>query len=130
MREKAFADASVKNQLEAILHPLISAECSKQASTFAESIVVFDVPLLVESRKWRSQIDKVLVMDCDNDVQLHRVMQRPGWTRDSALAVIAQQAPRDIRVAAADAVIINHQLTLPQLADEVNALWARWAISR
>jgi dephospho-CoA kinase len=126
MRELAFTDASVKGRLEGILHPLITAEATRQAAVAPHRVTVFDVPLLVETGRWRARVDRVLVVDCDEATQLSRVLTRTGWTREAAEAVIAQQASRDARRAAADAVIVNEGLDLVQLEREVDALWGRW----
>lgn len=126
MRELVFSDASAKARLEAILHPLIGLEVARQENAAAGRPLVFDVPLLVESPHWRERVDRVLVVDCPEDLQIRRVMQRSGWAGDTVSAVIAQQASRAARRAAADAVIYNEHLSLTGLADEVSALWKRW----
>jgi dephospho-CoA kinase len=126
MRALAFSDPAAKTRLEAILHPMIGVECTRQAQAAAGRAVVFDVPLLVESRHWRARVDRVLVVDCNVETQIERVMQRSGWTRDAVTAVIAQQATREARRAAADAVIHNDGLTLEELEREVDMLWAHW----
>jgi dephospho-CoA kinase len=126
MRALVFADTGAKARLEAILHPLIGAEAQRQAAAAGTGVVVFDVPLLTESRHWRERVDRILVVDCPETTQVERVQQRPGWTADTARRVIRQQAPRATRRAIADAVIHNHGLTLAALADEVGALWALW----
>jgi dephospho-CoA kinase len=125
MRSLVFADPQAKQRLEAILHPLIGAEIERQAG-LAGRVVVFDVPLLVESGRWRARVDRILVVDCSVDTQVSRVMARSGWTREAVLAVIAQQASRDRRNAAADAVVFNEGLTLEQLRTEVRNVWTRW----
>ena len=126
MRQRAFADPSTKTRLEAILHPLIGAEASRRAAAAGPRPVVFDVPLLTESARWRARVDRVLVIDCMEATQVARVIQRPGWTEEAARRVIAQQAPRAARRAIADAVICNDGLTLEQLHAELRALWALW----
>jgi dephospho-CoA kinase len=126
MRQRVFADEQVRSRLEAILHPLICQEALRQAALCAGRPVVFDVPLLAESSHWRQRVDRVLVVDCDEATQVQRVSQRPGWTEAAARAVMAQQAPRAARRAAADAVIHNDRIGLEQLAGEVRALWALW----
>jgi dephospho-CoA kinase len=127
MRELVFADATAKLRLEAILHPLIGIETERQAAA-AEGApaLVFDVPLLVESDRWRAKVDKVLVVDCREATQIERVVQRSGWTPDAVHAVIDSQAPRSRRRASADAVIFNDGITPDQLAAEVRAVWQRW----
>lgn len=126
MRELAFADASAKGRLEAILHPLIGEEARHQAEGAGAQPVVFDVPLLTESARWRARVHRLLVVDCSEQTQVQRVAQRPGWSEDAARSVIAQQAPRARRRAIADAVIHNEGITVEQLAHEVRALWSLW----
>lgn len=126
MRERAFADPSVKRALETVLHPLIGARCDALAQAARGPCIVFDVPLLVESGRWRTRVDRVLVVDCPPEVQLERVMRRSQWRREAVLAVIAQQAPRSLRRAAADAVIDNAGDDLGELAQTVAALWELW----
>jgi len=127
MRELAFNDATAKRRLEAILHPLIGAETERRFDTSTHPVVVFDVPLLVESgARWRRRVDTVLVVDCLESTQIERVVQRAGWSRESAGAVVAQQVSRAARRACADAVIYNENISLEQLATEVASLWQGW----
>lgn len=126
MRAHAFADASARQRLEAILHPLIREETARQAERAAGPVVVFDVPLLVESGRWRERVDKVLVVDCGESTQVARVTARSGWTEQAVLAVIAQQASRIERRACADAIVHNDGLGLEELRAEVSALWEGW----
>ncbi len=129
MRRRVFADPAEKARLEAILHPLIGAQARREADAAGEAAaVVFDVPLLAESRHgWRERVQRILVVDCRAQTQVERVARRPGWTEDAARRVIAQQAPREARRAIADAVIHNDDgLTPEALAREVSALWAIW----
>ena len=125
MRAAAFGDAEVRTHLEAILHPLIGIEVERQAGAIAATVpaIVFDVPLLVESGRWRARVDRVWVVDCAEAVQLERVAARTGWSESAARSVIAQQASRIARRAAADAVINNDGLSLAELADETRRLW-------
>jgi dephospho-CoA kinase len=126
MRELVFADRSAKARLESILHPMIGLECNRLADAAGDRTLVFDVPLLVESSHWRTRVDRVLVVDCSEATQTERVMQRSGWTRQAVEAVISQQASREARRAAADAVICNEGLSLEQLAQEGVILWDGW----
>lgn len=127
MRTLAFGDPAAKRRLEAILHPLIGEETERDAAAAASPVKVFDVPLLVESGRWRAKVDRVLVVDCRESTQVERVVRRAGWSEATVRAVIAQQAPRAARLAAADAVLFNDDgLTLARLGDEVAALRARW----
>jgi dephospho-CoA kinase len=126
MRALAFGDPQAKRRLEAILHPLIGQECERQAAVATGALIVFDVPLLVESKRWRAIVERVLVIDASEAIQLQRVVARSGWTPEAVQAVIAQQAARPLRRAAADAVICNENLSLAQLEDEVRSLWQQW----
>ena len=127
MRELVFADPAAKRRLEAILHPLIGIETERQAvAAQGAPALVFDVPLLVESGRWRARVDKVLVVDCRESTQIERVVQRSGWTADAVRAVIDSQASRARRRACADAVIFNDGLSPDQLAEQVQAVWQRW----
>ena len=133
MRALAFGDAGARARLEAILHPLIGARAAAEAE-LAEGagapLLVFDVPLLAESRHWRARVRRVLVVDCSEATQAQRVAQRPGWTEAMAQRVIAQQASRALRRSIADAVIFNEGIPLGQLEAEIDALWALWAPGR
>jgi dephospho-CoA kinase len=128
MRQLVFADNGARQRLESILHPLIGAETERLAiAAGQDATVVFDVPLLVESGRWRANVDKVLVIDATEEMQLRRVMARSGWTLEAVRAVIAQQAPRKMRRTAADAVIFNESLSLEELGAQVRSLWKLWA---
>jgi dephospho-CoA kinase len=126
MRELVFANPGAKRRLEAILHPLIGEETERQAGTALGAALVFDVPLLVESALWRDKVDRVLVIDCREETQKSRVVSRSGWTIDAVAAVIAQQAKRAQRRAAADAVIFNDGISVEQLSIEVDRVWTHW----
>lgn len=129
MRTLAFADASARQALEAILHPLIRAETARQAEAAGSSAaIVFDVPLLVESGRWREQVDRILVVDCSEAVQVQRVIARSGWAEDAVRAVIAQQASRAARRACADAVVFNDGIGPQELSQQLRALWNRWCV--
>jgi len=136
MRQRVFDDPAAKRQLEAIIHPLVSQESARQVELALQTgvaWVVFDIPLLVESTRWRQQLDQVLVVDCEEATQISRVMTREstqhgdsqGWTRDAVGKVIAQQASRAQRRAAADWVIYNDGLDLTHLAEQVQKMAGR-----
>jgi dephospho-CoA kinase len=127
MRERVFADPAQRRALEAILHPMIGEDTRTEAAAAPEgAIVVFDVPLLVESGRWRAQVDRILVVDCAVETQIDRVMQRNGWTAESVRRIIDQQASRTQRLAVADDVIVNDGLELEELAAEVRRIWSGW----
>ncbi|WAC73241.1 dephospho-CoA kinase [Roseateles sp. SL47] len=125
MRELAFRDPSARLALEGILHPLIGAETERQAGLAQPGQrVVFDVPLLVESGRWRQKVQRVVVVDCEESTQVRRVMQRSQLSETAVRDIMAQQASRARRRAAADAIIYNDGLTLDQLHREVGTLLA------
>ncbi|MBN8490726.1 MAG: dephospho-CoA kinase [Burkholderiales bacterium] len=128
MRERVFADATAKRRLEGILHPMIGAEAQRQAHMAGTQPVFFDVPLLTPGSPWRQRVRRILVVDCAEDTQVQRVMQRSGWTDEQVRRVIVQQTPRSARRALADAVIHNDGLDMPGLRDQVRALWDHWRV--
>jgi dephospho-CoA kinase len=131
MRQLAFSDPATRQRLEAIVHPLVSQESSRQfeaAVAAGRRCIVFDVPLLVESGRWRQQLDRVLVVDCTEATQMARVMARNGWTREVVQAIMAGQASRAQRLAAADLCICNEGLPLPGLARLVGQLAIRFGL--
>lgn len=107
MREAVFSAPAAKKQLEAILHPLIRMETERAAADAQGTYPLFVVPLLVESGVWKERVTRVLVIDCPEEVQVRRVMQRNALTEQQIRAIMTTQAPRAIRLAAADDVIIN-----------------------
>ena len=126
MRALAFSDGDAKRRLEAILHPLITAQALAEADAATAGLVVFDVPLLVESSRWRARVARVLVVDCSVETQVDRVLRRPGWTLARVQGALAAQATREARRAAADAVLVNDGISLAALGNEVLSLAARW----
>jgi dephospho-CoA kinase len=122
MRERAYAQPEARRDLEQIIHPLVSEEIARQvdaALAGGARCIVFDIPLLVESGRWRRQLDRVLVVDCDPETQVNRVVSRSGLAAEEVRAIIAAQAPRALRLAAADLVICNEGQTLQALRNEV-----------
>ncbi|NMG01024.2 dephospho-CoA kinase [Aromatoleum toluolicum] len=107
MRDRAFADPNERRRLEAILHPAIGAESARQVSAARAPYVVLVVPLLVESGKYRERCDSLCVVDCPIDVQVGRVMTRSRLPEEQVRAIMATQASREQRLAAADEVIDN-----------------------
>jgi len=119
MRAHVYTNPQARKQLEAIIHPHVGAESARQvdaALAAGAKCIVFDIPLLVESGRWRQQVDRVLVVDCAVETQVARVMQRSGLAEDAVRAIIAAQATRAQRLAAADIVICNDGISLEQLA--------------
>jgi dephospho-CoA kinase len=122
MREHAYAHPEARRQLEEIIHPLVGEESARQEAAALAAhagCIVYDIPLLVESGRWRSRLGRVLVIDCEPETQVERVVARSALTPEAVRAIIAAQAPRGLRLAAADLVICNEALTLAQLRSEV-----------
>lgn len=119
MRERIFQDPQAKRQLEHIIHPLVSqitAEQAQMALQTGHRVLVFDVPLLVESgERWRKQVDRVIVVDCDVPTQKQRVMARSGLSAEEVERIVAQQATRAQRLACADLVVVNQGLSFDEL---------------
>ncbi|MEO7400797.1 MAG: dephospho-CoA kinase [Polaromonas sp.] len=128
MRQLAFGDPVVKQQLEAIIHPLVGQEAFRQsraAVAAGRTCIVFDIPLLVESGHWRQQLDRVMVVDCREATQVARVMARNSLASDMIEKIMAAQASRSQRLAAADICLYNDDLSLAALELQVRQL-ARW----
>ena len=129
MRAHVFAEPSAKARLESILHPLIRIETEREAAQAQGGYLVFVVPLLVESGSWRERVSRVLVVDCMEETQIRRVMQRSGLTESQVRAIMAAQVPRQKRLVAADDVINNDHdaLALVPQVDRLHALYVSLA---
>jgi dephospho-CoA kinase len=121
MRTLVFSDDGARKRLERITHPLIRAETEREQRDARGPYVIVVVPLLVESGTWKTRVDRVLCVDCSVETQIARVMQRNGFSSEQVLAIIARQATREVRLAAADDVIVNDNAPLETLAAEVDA---------
>jgi dephospho-CoA kinase len=125
MRALVFSDPSARVRLERIVHPLVGREIAdqaKHADATGARCIVFDIPLLVESPHWRKALDRVLVVDCSENTQIERVMARNRLPTDAIRKIIAAQAPRLARLAAADAVVFNDGITIDDLAQHVHEI--------
>ncbi len=107
LRRHVFSDTAARHRLEAILHPRIRLAVEQQLATLDEPYVLIVIPLLVETAAYRDVLDRVLVVDCPEDLQIARVMARSGLARDEVNAILAAQATRAVRLAVADDVILN-----------------------
>lgn len=131
MRAEVFARPAARQQLEAIIHPLVGAAIraeGEKAQAEGRRCLVIDIPLLVEGGRWRQALDRVLVVDCLPETQVQRVIARSGLAEAQVRAILAAQAPRAARLAAADAVIFNQGLSLAQLEAEVRELAAGFGL--
>jgi dephospho-CoA kinase len=107
LRELIFSDPASRQALDAILHPLIRAAMEQQAADAKGPYLVMAIPLLIESGRARERVDRVLVVDVDEARQLERVQARDGSSAEQARAILASQASRETRLAAADDVLEN-----------------------
>ena len=124
LRARVFADAGARQRLEAILHPAIRAELARRSAAAGGPYQVWVIPLLVEGGRL-DQVDRVLVVDCPVEMQLERLVARDGGSESSAQAILAAQASREQRLAAADDVIVNDGAE-DSLAPQVAALDASY----
>jgi dephospho-CoA kinase len=134
MRKLAFNDPACRKRLEAIIHPLVSRETLRQAAQAEHAAkgeracIVFDVPLLVESGRWRQQVNRVLVVDCSEATQIARVMARNGWAQATVEKIMVEQASRAQRLAAADFCICNEGLSMEALSLVTRQLAMRFGL--
>jgi len=113
MRTLVFSDDGARKRLEGITHPLIRAETEREQREAQGPYVIVVVPLLVESGSWKTRVNRVLTVDCSVETQISRVMSRNGFSREQVLAIIARQATREARLAAADDIIDNDNDNAP-----------------
>jgi dephospho-CoA kinase len=107
MRDRVFADPVARKALEALLHPMIREESRRRIADAPGPYVIHVVPLLVESADYRTRVDRVLVVDSPEEFQVDRTRARSGLSEGQVRAIIASQATRAERLAAADDVIDN-----------------------
>ncbi len=124
LRNLIFSDPRRRRELEAILHPLIRADIERRASVASGPYLVMAIPLLIEGGG-RQHVDRVLVVDVDEEVQLERLMARDGSTPEEARAILAAQASRASRLKDADDVVPNEG-TLAELRRAVDQLHQRY----
>ena len=125
LRRMVFADADARHRLESILHPRIRQTVEQERAGLNAPYILLVIPLLVETGGYRDLLDRVLVVDCPEELQITRVIARNGLTRDEVLAILATQASRSERLAIADDVIVN-TLAREALRTEVVTLNQRY----
>lgn len=128
LRERVFADPADRCRLEDILHPAIMAELERQCAAAGGEYQVLVIPLLVEGGR-SDAVDRVLVVDCPVETQLARLCRRDDETEAGARAILAAQASREERLAAADDVIVNDGSfeALEHRVAELDAQYREWA---
>ena len=131
MRALVFAQPAARQQLEAIVHPLVaqlSRQLAQDTIDAGHRLLVFDIPLLVESGMRLPEMHAVLVVDCREQTQIERVMARNALPRAAIESILAAQATRAARRAAADAVLYNDGLSLPALQAQVDVIARRFGL--
>ena len=125
MRAAVFADPAAKRRLETILHPLIRTVTDERTRNATGPYVVQVIPLLIESGRYRTRVQRVLVVDCPEQMQIARAMARSNLDADQVRAIMAAQVAREVRLAAADDVVDN-QGDLASLRAQVEVLHKRY----
>ena len=125
LRRRVFAHAAARHQLEAIMHPLIRQGVDHMLATLTAPYALIVIPLLVETGGYRDILNRVLVVDCPEEMQIARVKARSGLTHDETRAILEAQAERAERLAVADDIIVN-TTTMEALRAKVAALHQRY----
>jgi dephospho-CoA kinase len=128
MRELVKENAAMLATLSSILHPMIREKAMAEIASYEGKapFVIADVPLLLESPAWRAAVDRILVVDCDEETQTVRVMKRSAVSRDYVTFILSQQTSRRARLEAADDVLLNEG-GLKELEEGVKRLFALYA---
>lgn len=125
VRQRVFADPSARERLEGILHPLIRQMSTERCVAVTAPYVVLAVPLLVESGDYHQRCDRIVVVDCPETVQIERVMARNGLSIDEVRAIMAAQATRQQRLAAANDIVVNDGART-EIYEQVNLLHLKY----
>jgi dephospho-CoA kinase len=107
MRTLVFSNPEAKQKLEAILHPMIRKECDRLVAAAISPYVILMIPLLVESGAPRRRCHLIVVVDCPEQIQIERVIQRDGLSRAQIEAIMKSQTTRELRLSYADDIIDN-----------------------
>lgn len=109
MRNQVFSDSHARRKLEEILHPLILKEVIEQIEQTQSPYIVLVVPLLFETNDYDGIIQRSLVVDCEESVQISRTMARSQLPEQQVKAIMAQQISRQTRLQKADDIITNNR---------------------
>jgi dephospho-CoA kinase len=124
LRDIVFSDPRARADLEALTHPAIGAAMEARSAAAGGPYQILVIPLLVE-KNLAAHVDRVLVVDCDEELQMRRLRDRDGSTPEQVQAILKAQAPRAARLKAADDVIHN-DADMSAVRDQVAALHARY----
>ncbi len=120
LRERVFENPAERQWLEQLTHPAIRTLTDARCEAATGPYVMVAIPLLVETRG-ADRFDRVLVVDCEPELQLARLQARDGMTREQAQRMLAAQVTREQRLAVADDVILNNG-DIANLRDQVEKL--------
>lgn len=124
LRDIVFSDPKARNDLENLTHPAIGAALEARSAAAGGPYQILVIPLLVE-KNLAAHVDRVLVVDCDAELQIRRLHARDGSTRAQAQAILDAQVSRSARLKAADDVIRN-DADMSAVQSQVAALHARY----
>lgn len=124
LRSVVFSDAAARTDLEQLTHPAIRTRLEALSAAAGGDYQIHVIPLLVETQG-RKNVDRVLVVDCSEELQIRRLQARDGSSLEQARAILAAQTSRAARLAIADDVIVNDGELAP-LRDQVAALHLRY----
>ncbi|MFQ5994710.1 MAG: dephospho-CoA kinase [Acidiferrobacterales bacterium] len=124
LRNQVFADSTVRRRLEAIIHPRVRREIEHRLQNLNAAYCVIVVPLLLEAKQ-QHLVDRILVIDSDEELQVRRVSHRSGLSEDEIRKIMAAQITRDERLGHADDVISNNA-DIEQLENQVQELHERY----
>jgi dephospho-CoA kinase len=124
LRDIVFSDPKARADLEALTHPAIGAAMEARSAAAGGPYQILVIPLLVE-KNLAAHVDRVLVVDCDEELQMRRLRDRDGSTPEQVQAILKAQAPRAARLKAADDVIHN-DTDMSAVRDQVATLHARY----
>jgi dephospho-CoA kinase len=125
LRSIVFADPAARAALEQMTHPAIQALLEQRSAAAGSPYQIHVIPLLVETGAQRKRVERVLVVDCSEELQIRRLQARDGSTLEQARNILAAQVSREARLAVADDIIVNEG-ELGPLRDQVAALHARY----
>jgi dephospho-CoA kinase len=125
MRALVFEDPAARSRLEAVLHPAIREHAERELVKAAGPYALLVVPLLFETGAWAARADRVLVVDCDESLQVERTMRRSSLAGDEVRRIMGAQWPRWRRLQLADDVIWNggDELALEAQCDRIHAFY-------
>jgi dephospho-CoA kinase len=124
LRDIVFSDPKARTDLEALTHPAIGAAMEARSAAAGGPYQILVIPLLIE-KNLTAHVGRVLVVDCDEDLQIRRLFARDGSTKQQAQAILNAQASRAARLKAADDVITNDS-DMSAVRNQVQALHARY----